>query len=180
LLVISTESDYFLLSQCSRICTHVFPRNVLVPPVVTTICSLISGSRLCPPMSVDLVLIKQREAPYFSRPCCYMQPSSITSSSSVFMSIAPPSAAQPPIRSIASVTGSSSTLCLTLDRYFFAALKIASPVVSSNIALGFPFSHIPRNFHHFLVESPLYPFPFFLPRPLLPRFPGHVPYRIHI
>lgn len=165
--------SYFLLSQCSRICTPVFPRSVLVPPIVTTICSLISGNRLCPRMSVDLVLIKQYEAPYSSRPCCYMLPSSIISSSLVFMSITPPSAVQHSIRSIASVT------VLDPRPVFFAALKI-SPAVSSNIVLGFPFGHIPRNFHHFLGASPLYPFPFFLPpHLLLPRFPGHVPYRIH-
>ena len=96
---------HFIPSQCSRVRTSVFLRSVLVPPIVTTICSLISDNRLCPRMSVDLVLIKQHEAPYFCPAYCYMQPSSITSSISVFMSITPTSAVQPAIRSTVSVTG---------------------------------------------------------------------------
>ena len=55
--------------------------------------------------SVDLVLIKQQEAPYFSPAYCYVQQSSIITSSSVFMSIILPSAVLPAIRSNVSVTG---------------------------------------------------------------------------
>ena len=152
---------HFLLSQCIRICTPVFPRIVSVPPIVTKICSLISDSRLCPRMSVDLVLIKQHEAPYFSPACCYMQPSSVISISSGFMSITPPSAVQPAIRSTVSVTGSSSILCLTLTRCFFASLNISSPALSSNITLGFPVGHIPRNFHQFFCRISAVPLPLF-------------------